>query len=66
MITLCRKCHSAEDLKLWNGNWFKKGVYREEKERNSEILSLVGKKSLTEIGKMFGITRQRVHQLVNK
>ena len=65
LVILCRKCHAQEDLKLC-GNTFSKGKWEEETERNAEILELAKKISAAEIGRMFGITRQRVYQLINK
>ena len=64
LITLCHKCHI--DIHDTKGTGFGKGKWEAEEERNEEIYSLLGKITQTQIAKMYGITRQRVHQIIRR
>lgn len=67
LITVCHKCHIKLDLKLKKlKNGFNKGKWREEKERNVQVIELSKTLSQTQISKLMGITRQRVNQIINK
>lgn len=66
LITVCHKCHVRLDLIQKGTNGFGKGKWQEEEERNAEIIKLSKKLSQTKISKMFGITRQRVNQIIKK
>lgn len=63
LITVCHKCH----LKIHDpdNNGFGKGKWEEETIRNKKIFELSETISQTKISKMYGITRQRVHQIIN-
>lgn len=61
LITLCHKCH----IGLHQNRKFGNDCSRKP-ERDNKIFRLLSTKTQSEISRMFGITRQRVNQIVNK
>lgn len=62
LITVCHRCHMQLEVgrRVFNNkNWV------EDKERNKKIIELSKKYSQVKISKMYGITRQRVNQILN-
>lgn len=66
LIAVCHRCNIMEDLKLWGTTNFSKGSWTKEIERNKNIVEMWKSKSLSEISRLLGITRQRVHQIVKR
>ena len=67
LLSVCHKCHIQLDLKRFE-NGFNKGEWHEKKERNKKIYWIYKntKMSQTKISKIFGVTRQRVYQIIKK
>jgi len=66
LITLCRKCHCNHHLINSHKNGFCFGKNFEEVKRNKQIYKLSLKISQVEIGRKYGITRQRVNQIIKR
>lgn len=66
LITVCHKCHIKLDVIQKGGKFGPgRGKWQEETKRNIEIVELSKKFSQTKISKMYGLTRQRISQIID-
>lgn len=66
LMSVCHRCNILLDLEMWEEKSFSRGKWKEENERNENIILLLNKKSQSEIARELGITRQRVNQIVKR
>ena len=66
LITVCHKCHIKLDLLRIGQTNFNKGNWKEDKERNKEIVRLCQTISQTQVSKLMDISRQRVNQIIKR
>ena len=66
LISVCHRCNIKLDLELQGVKSFNRGRTIEDVQRNLTISELSKTVSMSEISRKFGITRQRVEQIVKK
>ena len=68
LITLCHRCHILEDLKRYGGNFHhgenKGGCHKRDERRDNKILEMSKNLKQIRIVEIFGITKQRVSQII--